>query len=207
MAYSATNSGPPMVPTGEEYFGPEQHHKDLKEIVANQTNPIRVIGKFQGVWDGELEAAVPLATKVTLTKRAEHNDYLYITPLSTIIPKINNMPKILGLPNPSNAQIQMQRPGCCFSVHRDPPSMFPTPDSIRILITLAPWEYGQYMFFNNTVFKEWEAGTIIYSDLRNVFHSTCNTSFHTRPILSITSRPSKRFFQILENQEFQTFNV
>jgi len=202
-----------MLLTGAEYFGPEQHEFDMKEIVANRVDPLRIVGTIQGQWDGELDTAVTLATKDLYTPREDHPDYLYVTNLllsenKEKLPTISKMVSVLGFTsNLHNCQIQMQRPGCNMPTHRDPPEIFVNPDRVRLLVMLTDWEYGQYLFFNNTVFREWKAGTVIYTEFQNTWHSTANMSPHTRPILQITGVPGDRLKKILADNETHTFNV
>jgi hypothetical protein len=201
-----------MVPTGAEYFGPEQHDIDVKEIVSNRSDPLQILGRIHGIWDGELDTAVTLATKDLYTDREHHPDYLYVTNLllpevRDRLPIISSMAKVLGFEKLHNLQIQMQRPGCNMPKHKDPAEVFTDPTRVRLLVTLAPWEYGQYMFFNNTVFREWEVGTVIYTEFQNVWHSTANMSAHTRPILQITGTPSDKLKEMLLSSDVHTFNV
>lgn len=190
-----------MVPTGFEYFGPEQHEQDMREIVADQTDPVKIIAKFCGDWSGELDVAVPLSTKDLYVEREHHSDYLYVTQMSNAIPKIASMPDILGFERPYHAQIQMQRPGSNMPRHKDPAELFENPKRVRVLITLAPWEYGQYLFFNNTVVREWTAGTVYYTDFQNTWHSTTNTSWHTRPLLQITGVPGPKLQKLIAGSD------
>jgi hypothetical protein len=196
-----------MYPSGFEYFGPEQHDIDMQEIVSNQTNPLRIIGKIKGDWLDDLDVACQLATKDLYTSRDHHSDYLYVTQLSDAIPTISKIPKILGFTGKTDAQIQMQRPGCNMPKHVDPAKLFVDPYRVRILVMLAHWEYGQYLFFNNTVFREWKAGTIIYTDYANVWHSTANMSSHTRPILQITGEPSNELQDMLADNKEHVFQL
>ena len=197
-----------MIPSQYEYFGDEQHDIDMKEIVSVQTNPVRVIGRIQGEWAGELDIAVTLATKDLYTPRDDHPDYVNITKISSALPVISKIPEVLGFePKYTSAQIQMQRPGCSMPKHKDPAEVFQNPYRVQVIVTLAPWEYGQYMFFNNTVFREWNVGDVIHTDFQNTWHSTSNMSWHTRPILQIIGVPGTRLTEILSSQDVHTFNV
>ena len=197
-----------MYPSAYEYFGPEQNKIDMQEIVADQSDPLRVLGKFQGDWLDDLDTATKSATKDLYTSRDHHSDYLYITKLSDVLlPTISKMPEVLGFEGIYNAQIQMQRPGCNMPKHKDPSDIFINPYCVRVLVMLAPWEYGQYLFFNNTVFREWEVGTIIHTDYANVWHSTANMSWHTRPVLQITGQPGKKLQDILNDCKNVVFQL
>jgi hypothetical protein len=197
-----------MIPSQYEYFGSEQHDIDMKEIVSVQNNPLRVIGRIHGEWSGELDTAVTLATKDLYTPRDDHSDYLYITKLSSALPVISKIPEVLGFDRTyTSAQIQMQRPGCNMPKHKDPAEIFQNPYRVQMLVTLAPWEYGQYMFFNNTVFREWNAGDVIYTDFQNTWHSTSNMSWHTRPILQIIGAPGEQLTKKLQDNKTHSFNV
>jgi len=197
-----------MYPSQLEYFGSEQHDLDLKEIVSDQSNPIHILGKFHGDWVDDLETSVKNATKDLYTSRDHHSDYLYITKLSDVLlPTISKMPELLGFEKPCHSQIQMQRPGCNMPKHKDPANNFINPHRVRVLVMLAHWEYGQYLFFNNTVFREWEVGTILYTDYANVWHSTANMSWHTRPLLQITGVPNENLRQLINSQQQQIFQV
>jgi len=190
-----------------EYFGSEQHEIDMKDIVADRTDPVRILGKIQGDWLDDLYTAVNFATKDLYTARDEHSDYLYVTQLSDAIPTISKIPTLLGFTGKSHAQLQMQRPGCNMPKHKDPLDIFVNPYRIRVLVMLAPWEYGQYLFFNNTVFREWEVGTIIYTDYSNVWHSTANMSWHTRPVLQITGEPNEQLQGLLNSGKQHVFQL
>ena len=199
-----------MTPSPLEYFGEEQHNVDMEQIVADQTNPLKILGKFQGDWLDDLDVAAKLAAKVMYTSREHHSDYLYITRLpglEHVLPTLNKMPKVLGFEDPTFAQVQMQRPGCNMPKHLDPPDIFRNPDRVRVLVTLAPWEYGQFMFFNNTLFQHWEAGTIMYTVFDQTYHCTMNSSWHTRPILQITGVAGKQLQDLINNPEPQIFQL
>ena len=195
---------PFMERTNMEYFGPEQHNIDMEEIVADQQNPLQILGKFEGDWLNDLKIAVGLAEQCLFTNRAVHPDYLYLTEITDAMPKISKMVELLGFDKLVKAKIQFQRPGCNAPRHRDTDLL---PGHIRILVTLAPWEWGQYIFYNNTVFCEWDAGTILWADTRKVWHSTTNTSYHTRPLLAITGAPSLELQELIKSRIFKTFQV
>jgi hypothetical protein len=200
-----------MYPSQLEYFGEEQHTADMKEIVSNQESPLKILGKFQGDWLDDLDTATKLATKDMYTSREHHSDYLYITRILgeniNALPVLSRMAGVLGFEEPTLPQVQFQRPGCLMPKHVDPPSIFKDPFRIRVLVTLAPWEYGQFMFFNNTLFQHWDAGTVIYTTFDKTWHCTMNSSWHTRPILQITGVPGPKLQQLLKNPEPQIFQL
>jgi hypothetical protein len=197
----------PIEMTGMEYFGPEQNQIDLKDIVADKANPLQVLGKFVGTWDGELDNAIKTAIKVRYADRVEHKDYLYEVYDFSKFPIIEKMPEALGfVKGKYKAQIQLQRPGCIMPRHVDPETMFTMygkekNSCVRVLIMLAPWEYGQLMFFNNFIWKEWEAGDIIYCDFTKTNHFTANCSWHSRPILQITGVASENLQELIRNKQ------
>ena len=195
-----------MIPSQYEYFGPEQHDADMVEIVADRTNPVRVIGQVAGNWESDLDTAVAFATKDLYTEREEHNDYLYVTKMSDRMSTLSKIATAIGFTT-SHAQVQMQRPGSVMPRHLDPAVNFVNPYRIQVLVALAPWEYGQYLFFNNTVVREWQVGDVMYTDFSNVWHSTANMSWHTRPLLQIIGTPSEQLQQLLTTNEKHIFQL
>ena len=195
-----------MIPSQYEYFGSEQHDADMKEIVADQTDPVHIIGQVVGSWESELDTAVALARKDLYTEREEHHDYLYVTPVTGSTPNLAKIASAIGFTSAS-AQVQMQRPGSLMPRHQDPAANFANPYRIQVLVALAPWEYGQYLFFNNTVVREWSVGDVIYTDFSNVWHSTANMSWHTRPLLQIIGTPSEQLQQILTTNKKHVFQL
>ena len=197
-----------------EYFGLEQHISDMKEIVQNQNNPIQIIAKFQGLCEGELDDAIKTATKVCYADRPFHKDYLYEVHDLSVCPSIEKMPEELGfVKGYYHAQIQLQRPGCIMPKHTDPPGIFyMIPEDlqhrgVRVLIMLAPWEYGQIMGFNNDVWREWEAGDVLYCDFLNTFHFTANCSSHSRPILQISGLANDKLIESIKNKQTRIINI
>jgi hypothetical protein len=196
-----------MTPSGLEYFGSEQHEYDMKNIVSNQTDPLQILGKIQGDWEYDLETACKTAKKVLYTQREHHSDYLYQTVLSDQLPTISKIPKLIGFKTTQSHQIQMQRPGCLLSAHTDPPNIYKNSNCIRVLVTLAPWEYGQIIMFNNRILQHWEAGTILYTRFENTMHATFNASFHTRPLLQITGEPDENLQALINSNKEQIFQL
>jgi len=110
--YGPTNTHVPITVTGMEYFGPEQNAEDIETIVRNEDNSLHILGRFQGLWDGELDEAITTATKVTYADHYELKDYLYEVQNLDSYPTLQRMPKVLGfVKHKYHAQIQMQRPG------------------------------------------------------------------------------------------------
>ena len=212
--YEPINTNVPIQITGMEYFGEEQNQNDLNEIVNNnKENTLQIIGRFDGTWDGELDDAVKTATKVRYADRIEHKDYLYEVYDFTLCPIIGSLPIRLGfVKNKYHAQIQMQRPGCVMPRHKDPKSIFTVYNeyelkSIRVLIALAHWEYGQMMCFENKILTGWSKGDIIYCDFTSTWHFTANCSYHSRPLLQITGVASNKLLQSIQNKEFRVFSI
>ena len=203
----------PIEITGMEYFGPEQHIIDMNEIVADQPNPIQVLGKYEGLWDGEIDDAIKTATTIQYSDRHIHPTYLYEVQDLSICPTIEKMPEALGfVKGYYKAQIQMQRPGCVFNTHVDYDIFGMIPEDlqhhgIRVLIMLANWEHGQIMGFNNAIWKEWKAGDILTSDFLNIRHFTANGSCHSRPILQVTGLPNEQLRAQIKNKQSCIINI
>lgn len=196
-----------MVPSNYEYFSEEQHNLDMKNIVSKKDNVSRIIGKIKGNWLDDLDMACKLADKVLYTQREHHSDYLYETVLSDKLPTLSKIPQLIGFKSTDVAQVQMQRPGCVFASHHDPIEIFINPHRVRVLVTLAPWEHGQIIMFNNTIFQHWEAGTILYTNFGETIHATFNGSHHTRPLLQITGEPSDQLQDIINGNNEQIFQL
>lgn len=203
----------PMTSSDAEYFGREQYDDDLKNIVADQSSPAHILGKFTGDWLDDLDVAVSLACLEEYKPDQFHPDYLYTVTIQDHpgkMPMIEKMASSLGFLPGSNCKIQMQRPGCVISRHKDPWEIFVNQNdesSIRVLVTLTHWEYGQLLCYNNHFIKEWEPGTIIYSDYQNTQHFTVNASWHTRPILLITGKANADLKRMISNKEYRIFEL
>ena len=196
-----------MVPSSYEYFGPEQHDADMKNIVANTADAVRIIGQVKGQWDGELDDVVATAHKILNFEREDHSDYLYIADLSDRTPTLRRIAEVIGFTDNVQTRIQMQRPGCTHSRHRDPAGLYINPYRVQVLVALAPWEYGQCLFFNDTVVDKWQVGDVIYSEFHNVDHFTTNASWHTRPLLHIIGEPGESLQQLLAAKEKHIFQL
>jgi len=203
----------PMIPSKYEYFGSETHDNELATIVNDQTDPVNIIGKFQGDWLDDLDTAISLATQEEYTPDQFHPDYLYtveITKFPGMMPQFEKMVKMLGFTNTSSCNIQMQRPGCVIRKHMDPTERFNGPDGTirkQIMIMLAPGEYGQIVGFTNRIVTHWEKGTVIYVDYPGTWHFTANAGWHTRPILLITGEVNSDFYNLLEQKEPTVFQL
>jgi hypothetical protein len=214
MSYSPIDTGIPIEITNMEYFGDEQNCQDHEEIVSDQSNPLQLLGNFEGTWDGELDTVVSKTTQWLYNDRPFHKDYRYQLVDVSNYDIIGKMPEVLGfVPGCYRAQIQLQRPGCVMPRHRDPPEMFGSipknlrDQGVRVLIMLAPWEYGQIMCFNNQVFTEWTKGSIITCDFQKVWHFTANCSYHSRPLLQISGLPNNQLIEHIKNRQNHIFNV
>lgn len=62
----------------------------------------------------------------------------------------------------------------------------------RFTVMLADWQLGQAWMFGNAMYNQWEAGTCITWDWRNMPHATVNAGWHPRPLLQITGYQTKR---------------
>lgn len=212
--YKPVDTKIPIEITGMEYFGDEQYKTDLVEIVnSNKESSLQILGRFEGVWDGQLDDAIKTATKVRYADRDEHKDYLYEVYDLKNYPDLYAMPTKLGfVENKYKAQIQMQRPGCIMPRHLDPVSMFtvyPGYESkcAKVLVMLAPWEYGQLMCFDNKILTEWNKGDIIYCDYTTTWHFTANCSYHSRPLLQINGVASDSLLQAIKDKDFRILPI
>lgn len=207
------NTKIPLEIAGTEYYGCEQHDADMKDIVPLRANPLQILGKFTGVWESQLEDATKTAVKYLYNDKPGFEEYLYHVKDLSICPTIEKMPEALGfVKGQYNAQIQLQRPGNALCRHIDQPGIFhsiPTElrhHAVRVLIMLTPWEYGQLMVFNNTVWTEWEIGTIIYCDFLTTWHFTVNCSHHTRPILQISGVANENLRELIKTKQTKIIN-
>ena len=214
MGYHPVDLKLPIELTGMEYFGSEQHDLDMATIAVDQTNPLQILGKYTGDWGGELDDAIKTAATVLYADRPFHKDYLYEVYDLSICPTIAKMPEALGfVKGQHGAQIQMQRPGSIMSRHVDPPEIFTMVSeesrhrAVRVLVMLTPWEHGQLMGFNNSIWKNWEAGTIIYCDFLKVSHFTANCSWHSRPILQISGLANDQLWELINTKQSRTIDL
>lgn len=190
-----------MLPTQWEYYGREEHDHDMSDIVNSPKQDYKILAKFNGSWENDLEIAISLAKKVRYVDRGEHSNYLYDAQVTDALPQINQMASLLGFEKCMSNQIQMQRPGCLMSRHMD---TYRDP-YVRVLITLSHWEWGQYIFINNNIIQHWQPGEVIYAEYNKMMHCTCNCSSHTRPILQITGIPGQRLKDLIQSTE--TINI
>jgi len=203
----------PMIPSRFEYFGSETHDEELKTIISQQEDPVKIIGKFQGDWLDDLDTAVAVATQEEYTPDEFHPDYLYtveITKFPGMMPLFEKMVKMLGFTKTTSCHIQMQRPGCVIRKHVDPTEIFLSSNGTvkkRVMIMLAPGEYGQIVGFTNRILTHWEIGTVIYVDYPNTWHFTANAGWHTRPILLITGEVNSNFYNLLDQKEPAIFQL
>ena len=203
----------PMISSSAEYFGSELHDKELETIVGRKEDPVKIIGKFQGDWLDDLDTAVAVATQEEYTPDQFHCDYLYTAGLVKFpgrMPNFEKMVKMLGFTDTASCNIQMQRPGSLIRKHVDPTEIFLSRDGTiqkRVMIMLAPGEYGQIVCFDNRIITHWEAGTVIYVDYPNTWHFTANAGWHTRPILLVTGQVDSNFYNLLDQKTPTIFQL
>jgi len=203
----------PIEITGMEYFGPEQNLEDLTTILNRKGTSFRILGRVNGMWEGELDDAVKTATKVLYCDRPEFKDYLYEVKNFDDFPTLKNIPDIMGFKQGKfTSQIQMQRPGCTMSKHYDPAVIFDSwqdeiEKCVRVLIALAPWESGQLMGFDDEILTNWKQGDIIYCDFLNTWHFTANCSWHSRPFLQVSGVATDELLSLVKSKNYQTFDI
>ena len=211
--YHPIDTKVPIEISGMEYFGNEQNLEDIKTIINSKIDSYHILGKFNGMWEGELDDAVKHATKVLYTDRPEFKDYLYEVKNLDDFSTLKKMPEIMGFEKGKIiAQIQMQRPGCVISKHYDPVIIFnPWHDEIekcvRVLIALAPWEYGQLIGFNNEILTGWHQGDIIYCDFPTTWHFTANCSWHSRPFLQVSGVANDELLSLVKTKNYRIFDL
>jgi hypothetical protein len=203
----------PMIPSKYEYFGSETHDEELKTIISRHEDPVKLIAKFQGDWLDDLDTAVSVATQEEYTSDEFHPDYLYTAELTKFpgkMPNFEKMVKLLGFTKTASCNIQMQRPGGVIRKHVDPTEIFQQPNGTvnrRVMIMLAPGEYGQIVGFTNRIITHWEAGTVVYVDYPSTWHFTANAGWHTRPILLVTGEVDSNFYNLLDQKEPTIFQL
>lgn len=190
-----------MTPTSMEYYGIEEHEHDMANIVGHPG--YKIIAKFNGDWLNDLDTAIGLADKMQYQDLGEQSCYLYDAQMSDKMPTLNKMASLLGFETCSSNQVQMQRPGCVFARHQDP---YKDPE-IRVLITLAHWEWGQFIFINDSIVRYWKPGEVIYAEFNNMIHCTCNCSYHTRPILQITGKPTQELKNLIASDQIINIDI
>jgi len=196
-----------------EYFGPEQYLEDIKIMVNHEVDSYQILGRFNGMWDRELVDAVKRSTKVMYSERLEFNDYLYEVKNLDDFPTFKKMPEVMGFEKgKARAQIQMQRPGCVMNKHHDPTAIFKPwtteiEKCVRVLIALAPWEYGQIIGFNNEILTSWQKGDIIHCDFLATWHFTANCSYHSRPLLQVSGVASDELLSLIKTKNYRIFDL
>lgn len=211
--YYPVHTFTPIEITGMEYFGPEQHLEDVETISKHKGESFQILGRFNGMWEGELDDAVKTATKVLYCDRPEFKDYLYEVKNFDNFPIFKKMPEVMGFKKDKfNCQIQMQRPGCLMSKHYDPDVIFESWNDeiekcVRVLIALAPWESGQLMSFDDKFLTGWKPGDIIYCDFLKTWHFTANCSWHSRPFLQVSGVASDELLALVKNKNYQIFDI
>ena len=212
------NTHVPLEITSMEHYGKENHQSDSQTFKSLSADPLKILGKFVGEWDGQLEEASKTATKFVYAK--EFGDSTFHVNNLSQYPIFTHMQELLGFKkNKSWAQIQLLRPGNALCRHIDTKSIFEIPtensksdwcypdDAVRVIIMLAEWEYGQIFGFNNTVFSKWESGTIITCDFLNTWHFECNSSWHTLPILVISGITDNILKDLIAQNKTTVINI
>ena len=211
--YRPVDTGIQIEISGMEYFGPEQYLEDLETIVNREVNSYQILGNLNGMWEGELDDAVKTATKVQYCDRLEFKDYLYEVKDFNKFPTLNKIPEIMGFEKGKYiSQIQLQRPGCIMPKHYDPVEIFQSwyneiEKCVRVLIALAPWEYGQLIGFNNEILTGWKQGDIIYCDFPNTWHFTANCSWHSRPLLQVSGVANDELLSLVKTKNYRIFDL
>ena len=212
--YPSADTNIPIEVSGMEYFGSEQYLEDVENIVNHESESYHILGRFNGMWEGELDDIVETLTKVMYTERIEFSDYLYETKNFDNFPTLKKMPEVMGfVKDKFSAKIHMQRPGCVMSKHYDPDSIFRQSwhtefeKCIRVLVALAPWEYGQLLGFNNKILTNWQQGDIIYCDFPNTWHYTANCSWHSRPLLQVSGVASDDLLDLVKTKDYRIFDI
>lgn len=211
--YSANRTDIPIEVTGMEYFGPEQYQEDIDTIVSIKNDTTHILGQIDGLWDGELDDAVKTARKAFYANHHEVTDFLYEVYDFKNYPTLQKIPERIGFAKGKyHSQLQLQRPGCVMTKHFDPESIFDQWDNerekcVRVLVALAPWEYGQLIGFNNVILTNWKKGEIIHCDFAKTWHFTANCSWHSRPLLQISGVANDKLLQLIQNKNYSIFKI
>lgn len=72
----------------------------------------------------------------------------------------------------------------------------------RFAIMLDDWQMGQAWMFGNAVYHQWERGTCITWEWRDMPHATVNAGWHPRPLLQITGRQTQATKDIVAAAEW-----
>lgn len=193
-----------------EYYSNEQAYESI-----DKKNSLQILGRFEGLWDGEVDDAVRNAKKICYHDRGgDHNDYLYLVYNLNNYPVLDSMATKMGFEiKKYKAQIQMQLPGCLMSVHVDPKwkwdLMYPGYQNrcVQVLIMLTDWEPGQLLGFDNKILTNWDKGDIIYCDYLTTYHYTANCSAARRPLLQISGVANQNLLANITNKEFRILSV
>jgi hypothetical protein len=99
--------------------------------------------------------------------------------------------------------LNRQRPGQMTPVHTDTrlheyglqrvyDGDFTKPTFVRLLIALAPWDWGHYCFIGNGVWHQWRSGEMAMIPWQ-VLHGTANCGRYDRYFLSVTGCVTPEF--------------
>lgn len=186
----------------------------------------QVLGRFQGDWSRDLEAAsqdhAPITwatrkfygddddTQSPMLRQEEHDLTITGAPVDLELtdmidhleryPTLWRMAEFFGLED-SKRRVHYQLPGQMFNIHIDKlwERCPDDPDRvIRITVMLTDWRPGQFYLYGTSIYDQWQAGDVHVFDWQNVPHATANASRYPRPTLQITGLKTSRTLQILE---------
>lgn len=189
----------------------------------------KIIGRFIGDWDAELQEAYNDIKPVTWPSRwtdygkndprgnlsqAEINDLvnagadpdmIMYRGSKTVGPKMQKMIDELGIED-YRCKLHIQFPGDMVVMHFDKHYEHKDPSNVkRFLIALEDWEPGQFVIFGNDVAMQWKAGDIITFDWENIPHATANASFHKRPFLQAVGTMTDKTRSLIN--DFKEINI
>jgi len=183
------------------------YHFD-NNIIDERYDCVRELGRFNGVWQDEIDQVLKSARPVSWRNRsktgnpnrlvrAEEYDLeaagadpnMIISNLEyNLTPTFQKMVAVIGLDN-VESRIHVQWPGQVFTKHIDKLEKYCPEDPsrvMRIVVMLTDWDQGHYNQYGNFTYEHWKAGDIHTFDWMNVPHSSANSGLTPRVSLLTT---------------------
>ena len=217
-----------MLSSWQETRERSQYHFDTTVMDPRWDCAPRV-GRFQGAWQTELEAAIESSRPTTWATRAprppdpaalakeeydlEHQGYgkdYAVTNLTWhIAPVFQHMADVFGVDD-AMVRIHVQWPGQVWNLHMDKLEKWCPHDPdrvVRYFVALTDWQMGHFWHYGNYQHSHWHAGDIHTFDWQNVPHSTANAGHVPRVTLQITGVRTDKTVDTLQRFKYQHYDT
>lgn len=170
---------------------------------VDDSDTVRIIANVYSQWEEEIDRIIPLQTPIIADKFEKHivsgshmySSYIIDSTNANEFPLLSSIGQLLGI-GTYTTSIQTQTTGVNTPLHID--TVKNQNNTVRVIVFLQDWYWGQILQFGNTYLHNWKAGDVLYFEIENTPHSTANCSPYPRTIAKITGNLTDQFLKLIE---------